>query len=249
VVDHQHIHRGFPRDDIGRAITPEEEKALLSACGQSRSRSLLPAFTLAVNTCMRYSEIRLLRWKQVDFNSHAITVGKSKSDAGTGRVIPVNARAWAVLEFWASNFPDRQSTHYVFPSERYGAAGDGFTACVYDTDPRKPIGRWKEAWEAAKKRAGIECRFHDLRHTGCNRMLEAGVPFPVLAMIIGWSPATTVRMAKHYGHMGQSALRRAVEAISAPAPSTPNKTAENPTGSFDNPFDLNSEAGTNVPKL
>lgn len=237
------------RDDIGRAITPEEEKTLLAACGQSRSRSLLPAFTLAVNTCMRYSEIRLLRWKQVDFNSHAITVGKSKSDAGTGRVIPVNARAWAVLEFWASNFPDRQPTHYVFPYERYGAAGDGFTACAYDTDPSKPIGRWKEAWEGAKKRAGVECRFHDLRHTGCTRMLEAGVPFPVLAMIMGWSPATTVRMAKRYGHIGQSALRRAVESISAPAPSAPNKTAENPTGSFDNPFDLNSQAGTSVPKL
>jgi hypothetical protein len=26
-------------------------------------------------------------------------------------------------------------------------------------------------------------------------MLEAGVTFPVLAMIMGWSPATTVRMA------------------------------------------------------
>ena len=30
------------RDDIGRAITPEEETALLAACGQSRSRSLSP---------------------------------------------------------------------------------------------------------------------------------------------------------------------------------------------------------------
>jgi hypothetical protein len=80
-------------------------------------------------------------------------------------------------------------------------------------------------------------------------MLEAGVPFPVLAMIMGWSPATTVHMAKRYGDIGQSVLRRAVEAISAPTPSVTNKTAESPTGSFDNPFDLNSEAGTNVPKL
>ena len=196
---------------------------------------MLPAFTLALNTCMRYSEIRLLRWRQIDFKTHEITVGKSKSDAGTGRVIPVNARAWAVLEFWASNFPDRQPLHYVFPSERYGAAGDRFTACVYDIDPKKPIGRWKEAWEAAKERAGVECRFHDLRHTGCTRMLEAGEAFPVVAMIMGWSPATTVRMAKRYGHIGQPTLRRAVESIS----SAPAKSAEKPSGSFDNPFDLN----------
>jgi integrase len=234
------------RDDIGRAVTREEEKALLAACGQSRSRSLLPAFTLAVNTCMRYSEIRLLRWQQVDFNSHEITVGRSKTDAGTGRVIPVNTRAWAVLEFWASNFPARQPAHYVFPSERYGAAGDDFKACAYHTDPTQPIGRWKEAWEAAKIRAKVQCRFHDLRHTGCTRMLEAGVPFPVLAMLMGWSPATIVRMAKRYGHIGQSALRKAVEAISTPAPA---KNAENLPGSFDNPFDLNVEFGTNVRKV
>jgi integrase len=236
------------RDEFGRAVTPEEETALLGACGESRSRSMLPAFTLALNTYMRYSEIRLLRWRQVDFAARCLTVGKSKSHYGTGRTIPLNARAYAVLEFWASNFPNRQPADFVFPSERYGAAGDDFKPCAYKTDPSKPIGRWKEAWEAARDRAGVQCRFHDLRHTGCTRMLEAGVPFPVLAMIMGWSPATTVRMAKRYGHIGQKALRTAVEAISSPAPSTLPKNAENPAGSFDNPFDLNSENGTNVPK-
>jgi integrase len=235
------------RDDIGRAVSTDEENALLAACAQSRSRSLLPAVTLALNTCMRYSEIRLLRWHQVDFGTRMLTVGKSKSDSGTGRGIPLNTRAAAVLDFWASNFPERQPADCVFPSERYGAAGDKFTPCSYQTDPTKPIGRWKEAWEAAKTRAKVQCRFHDLRHTGCTRMLEAGVPFPVLAMIMGWSPATTVRMAKRYGHIGNQALRTAVESISSPATSTPAQNAENPLGSFDNPFDLNSARGGDVP--
>ena len=38
-------------------------------------------------------------------------------------------------------------------------------------------------------------------------MLEVGVPFPVLAMIMGWSPATTIRMAKRYGYIGQKAAK------------------------------------------
>jgi integrase len=237
------------RDDIGRAVTREEEESLLAACGQSRSRSLLPAVTLALNTCMRYSEIRLLTWQQVDFTAREIKVGKSKTDSGTGRVIPLNSRAAAILDFWASNFPDRHSAHYVFPSERYGAAGDAFKACAYQTDPTAPIGRWKEAWEAAKIRAKVQCRFHDLRHTGCTRMLESGVTFPQLAALMGWSPATTVRLAKRYGHIGQSALRHAVESICSPAASDPAKPAEKPQGSFDNPFDLNGEIGANVPKI
>jgi integrase-like protein len=99
----------------------------------------------------------------------------------------------------------------------------------------------------------VQCRFHDLRHTGCTRMLEAGVSFPVLAVLMGWSPATTVRMAKRYGHIGQAALRTAVEFISGTTPAlkpeTTTRDAKNGQGSFDNPFDLNRDAQGNAPKL
>ena len=65
----------------------------------------------------------------------------------------------------------------------------------------------KRAWKAAKTEAGVQCRFHDLRDTGCTRRLEAGVPFSVVASIMGWSASTTVRMAKRYGHIGNRAQR------------------------------------------
>jgi integrase len=169
---------------------------------------------------MRYSELRLLQWEQVNFSARSITVRLSKTEAGAGRIIPLNARAFAVLSFWASLFPKRQPSHYVFASEKYGIAQcedkeKGSTrAYVYDTDPTKAIGRWKEAWETAKNAAGVNCRFHDLRHTGCTRMLEAGVPFSIVASIMGWSASTTVRMSRRYGHIGEAAQRRAVEVLS-----------------------------------
>ncbi len=237
-------------DDVGRAISREEEAALLRACGESRSRSLLPAVALALNTAMRYSELRLLKWANVNSVARSLTVGVSKTDAGAGRVIPLNPRAHALLSFWAARFPERKPEHYLFPTERYGAAGDDFQPCAYATDPEKPIGRWKEAWEAAKERTrrycpacktgvlvdavvggtvgylckvcsfatkelpcGVQCRFHDLRHTACTRMLEAGESFPVVASVMGWSASTAVRMAKRYGHIGEEAQRRAVAAL------------------------------------
>lgn len=46
-------------ENVGRAISVEEEAALLEACRGSRSRSLYPAVLIALNTCMRYSELRL----------------------------------------------------------------------------------------------------------------------------------------------------------------------------------------------
>jgi integrase len=108
---------------------------------------------------------------------------------------------------------------FIFPSERYGGKGTdeafGFTGSIaYAIDHSKPVGDWKEAWERAKRRAGVTCRFHDLRHTGCTRMLEAGVPFSVVSDVLGWSASTAVRMAKRYGHIGHSARRDAVDKLS-----------------------------------
>jgi len=51
------------------------------------------------------------------------------------------------------------------PSERYGAGGDKFEPCVYDTEPTRPIKPWKEALESARETAKVSIRFHDLRHT------------------------------------------------------------------------------------
>ena len=207
------------RDDVGRALTEAEEKALLLECRKSRSQSLYVAVEVALGTCMRYSEIRLLCWNQIDLGKRELRVGRSKTEHGEGRVIPLSKRVGTVLEFWAERFPNRKPGEFVFPFERYGGRGkdDVFGFCgsvAYCTDPMRPVGDWKEGWEAAKKRAGVTCRFHDLRHTGCTRMLEAGVPLSVVSDIMGWSASTTVRMARRYGHIGHSARRDAVDKLS-----------------------------------
>jgi len=61
--------------------------------------------------------------------------------------------------------------------------------------------------------ASLKCRFHDLRHTAVTRLLEAGISYPVVASMMGWSAATAIRMAKRYGHDGSHALREAAEAL------------------------------------
>lgn len=221
------------RDDIGRAISAEEEAALLQACSQSRSRSLVPFVTLAIETGARYGVIRTLQWGCVDFENRCLKWGKDKTAAGTGRMVPLSQRAVAALSFWATHFPERKPEHYVFPSERYGGNGDGFALSpkAYHVDPSKPIGSIKEAWEAARLRAArilkgeteeadveekiapLACRFHDLRHTAVSRMLNAGTPIAKVAKIVGWSTSTMVLMAARYGHFSLNELRGAVESI------------------------------------
>lgn len=192
-------------ESVGTALSSAQEQALLQACAESRSRTLHPAVVLALNTGMRSIEIRSLRWLQVDLAAKLVRVGRSKTEAGAGRMIPLNGRATLTLQAWAALFPSRTPDHFVFPSERYGQNG-----AAYDVHPEKPMGSFKEGWEAARKRSGIQCRFHDLRHTACTRLLEGGVTFALLAQIMGWSPSSTVKMAKRYGHIGDSTLRQAM---------------------------------------
>jgi len=151
------------REDVGRALTAEEESTLLLECGRSRSRLLLPFVVLALETGARFNTVRTLQWRRVDFAGTCLKWGKDKTPSGTGRIVPLNPRALEILKFWAQQFPDRRPDHYVFPFEKYGGAGKedafGFTAggTAYMTDPTNPIGDIKESWESAKRRTQRHC--------------------------------------------------------------------------------------------
>ena len=145
------------RQDVGRALTAEEESALLYECGRSRSRILLPFVVLALETGARYNTVRTLQWGNIDFANRCLKFGKDKTAAGTGRTVPLSHRALETLKFWAQQFPSRCPQHFVFATEKVGAAGDEFRTKVYATDPTTPVGAIKEAWEAAKRRTRRHC--------------------------------------------------------------------------------------------
>lgn len=213
------------RTVVGKALTPEQETALLAACAKSRSRSLYPAVVLALSTGLRRGELLNLRWGQVDLLDKTIQVGDdAKTEAGAGRIVPLNAQATAAIEFWAAIFPDRKPEHAVFPTERVGAAGDDFLPCHTETDTATPVKSIKEAWERAKRASKVYVRWHDLRHTFCTRLLEQGNSFPKVGRILGWSDSAAVKMGKRYGHIGQDTLRAAVETLDPPKPVQPEQT-------------------------
>ena len=207
------------RQDVGRALTQEDEKALLESCRHSRSRSLFVFVIVALYTGARFNLIRNLRWKDIDFVAGTVYFGKGKTESADFKTVPLGNRAIESPRAWATQFPACRTEHYVFPSERFGASGHHFqkmTPVAYNTDPTTPMASIKAAWQEAKKRCGVVCRIHDLRHTACSRMIEAGIPTPKIAKLLGWSDSTTVMMAKRYGHFSTSQLREAVETINLP---------------------------------
>jgi integrase len=194
-------------EKVGRCISTAEESALLAGCSSSRSGGLYVGVVVALQAGMRVSEIRLLRWRNVDLVRRTITVGKSKTDAGAGRCIPMNRSLHSTLDTWASRFPLRKLDNYVFPSEKVGHNGG-----TYALDVSKPIGSWKVGWKEAKKRAGVTVRYHDLRHSCITRWLDAGIDHAIVAEMAGWSTSTAIRMIREvYGHVGLDTRKRAIE--------------------------------------
>ena len=199
------------RGEIGRALSADEQHRLLSACKKVRSRSLYPAVLLSLHTGLRNAELRLLRWRQIDFLEKELVVGKSKTAAGEGRLIPFSETAFKALGDWRREFPDAEPSHYVFPTERYGLDGEeGYLdgkVVPYKVDPKKPIGSWKVAWTAARTAAKVDCRWHDMRHTFVSRLAESQASDATIMSLAGH---LSRKMMERYSHTRAEAKRTAV---------------------------------------
>jgi integrase len=189
------------RHDIGKALTPEQERTLLAATSEADSACHTAAL-LALNTAMRKDEIRLLRWGQIDLEKRFLIVGHSKTDAGTNRLITLNPPALQALVRWASLFKGAEPNHFVFPwcENR-------------QIDPTRPTKGWRTAWRNALKRAGFHCRFHDLRHTCITKLAESQASDMTIMSIAGH---VSKKMLERYSHIRIQAKRAALDAIAGP---------------------------------
>jgi integrase len=87
----------------GRAYTADEKARMLTEASKLRSKNMYPALVVDLNCGLRDKELRELQWRQIDLvHKKQLTVGKSKTDAGTGRVIPLNDTVMIALESHAA---------------------------------------------------------------------------------------------------------------------------------------------------
>lgn len=78
------------------------------------------------------------------------------------------------------------------------------------TDPFRPVTTLKSVWESVQAASGVNCRFHDLRHTAITNLAEQGVPDSTMKAIAGH---VHEKMLERYSHIRIRAKREAVEAI------------------------------------
>lgn len=214
--------RALPeRHDVGRAIPPEVETKLLAAASQSRSPALLPLVLVSLDTGMRLGETQALQrkdlslaWKDGMIQRGEITVPKSKTAAGTGRLIPLSRRVCACLSLWMERFPGAGPESFLFPYHKIGVAGNSRLPVLYNIDLTRPMGSWRKAWRVACKAAGVRYRPHDMRHTFISRLAEnANVSEQTIKALAGH---VSRQMIERYSHIRSQAKQAAIQALEQP---------------------------------
>jgi len=190
----------------GRAYTADEKARMLAEAAKLRSKNIYPALVVDLNCGLRDKELRELRWQQVDLvHKKALTVGKSKTAAGTGRVIPLNDTVLVALEahaaWYVRRFGECRPDWYVFP------AGKG-----QPNDPTHPVTTLRTAWTKVREKAKVVGRWHDNRHTLVTELAESGAGDEVIMSIAGH---VSRAMLSRYSHVRMEAKRRALDEIAA----------------------------------
>ncbi len=194
-----------------RRLELGEESRLLEAAGASLQRLIIAA----VETCCRRGELLALQWRDVDISRREILIRAEEEGArktGQGRRLPMSARLAAVIEMGRT-----EMVTFVRSATPSGGPGVDEAALlarcyVFGDQMGRKVASTKRAWNTAVLKAhghvpqwatqgklapvsraaleAIDLHFHDLRHEGGSRLLEAGWPLHHVQHMLGHASAS-----------------------------------------------------------
>ncbi len=175
-------------EGIRRVEVSREEIETLRARSQGfRDRRFAVFVALLIDSGARKSELLERRWSEVDLDRCEIHCPTTKT--GVPRVLHFRPETSALI---SRVFKTRRPEDLVFAGRV----------------PGEPIS-FRRAWNITVTSIGRpDLHMHDIRHAAAANLLRAGVTLGVAAQVLGHDPAV---LARRYGHLETSALRKAQE--------------------------------------
>jgi integrase len=189
----------------------------------------------AALTGLRQSELRGLRWRDIDWSSQRIRVRNTfvsgehstagKSDLSTRRSVPMATRLARELELWSQDSAFAGDDELVFAHPRTGMP----------LDRSKLSKRFKKACKDARVRP---VRFHDLRHTFATHLAASGTPIRTIQEFLGHADSKTTQIYAHYAPSPQEVtmIDAAFGCVTQPG----EQNGEQIEGNSEQPTDPNS---------
>lgn len=165
-------------------------KSLLNVLDSWKNERAVLVVKFALYSGKRKGEILKLTWDCVDLQNGYLNLKATNTKNKKSQTIPINMNCLKILRRCQELDNNTISTDLVFPS----TMGN-----YYST--------FDETWKRIRKRAGLNIRFHDLRHTYASYLASSGkVDIYTLKELLGHS---TIEMTQRYAHLVNGALRKA----------------------------------------
>lgn len=175
--------------DAHSVLTPHMLQRVLEAAPSA----FAPVIEFDYETGLRKTELRFLRWEQVDLALGCIRLSAKETKSNQARVVYLTARALEILRLT----PRRLQSPYVFLNP--------------DTD--RPWSEHNKMLRRACERAGLSgIWFHDLRRSFVTNARRSGVPESVVMKLSGHR---TRSVFDRYNIIDEGDLQAAVERINA----------------------------------
>ncbi|NVJ91833.1 MAG: site-specific integrase [Methylocystaceae bacterium] len=154
---------------------------------------LKPMVLLSLYTGMRRGEVFNLKWTDINFERHLLTVQGGGAKSGKTRHIPLNDNALQLLKDWQAQC--NRSIELVFTNK------DG-----------QKFDHIKTSWKGVLKKAEIrDFRWHDLRHTFASWLVMESVDLNTVRELLGHSE---LQMTLRYAHLAPEHKAQAVGRLS-----------------------------------
>lgn len=177
-------------DDFSFLNIPQEEREKLKRKHNGEHAYLKPILIMALNTGMRKSEILNITWDCVDFKNNEISALNTKN--GKKNTIPMSSK---LRETLLKLHKTKSNNIYVFTNPYSGTKYNDI----------------KRTFHTVCKLANVEnLRFHDLRHTAATRMVDAGIPLPVVKQVLNHA---NIQTTMRYAHTMREQEISAVESL------------------------------------
>jgi integrase len=156
------------------------------------------AIILAAKYTLRRGEICALTFEDINYKTHHISVNKA--------FVNVERRYWEL-----------KSPKTVY-SYRDIVVSDDVLAAIKTLDPNRQYilgmnpDQLEHKYQYLKKRAGVNVRFHDLRHHAASVMHAAGIPQRYIEAKGGWRPGSKV-LTDIYQHTFEKEMSKVDEII------------------------------------
>jgi integrase len=179
-------------------LTYEEADKLIAAMSDGVWKAMI---TVAVRTGLRQSELRALRWEDVDLIGGKLLVSRSVwkgiftlPKSGKPREVPLSDQALTALRRLPKHGP------FVFCYEN----GRMFS----HNQVKGPL------WRACKLAGLRPIQWHVLRHTFASHLAMRGAPLKVVQELLGHA---TIQMTMRYAHLYPAVAREHVKLLDGPA--------------------------------